>query len=150
MTFDRFQGDPKISIDENGAYFTYKGGQPVMDGGLENAVTLSLFTQRGYVGNVFEDDRDNHVGSDFEQAANQPINLSMLGSVRVAAEAALGWMQSAGLYSDLVVTVTNPRRDVLEVVVKIVRPDGGLEVILLVKNGINWVIQSINPASGRI
>jgi phage gp46-like protein len=149
MTFDRFQGDPKIWIDENGSYVEFSGGQPIMDGGLENAVTLSLFTQKGYVGNVLEISPDNHLGSDFEIAANQPINLAMLTNVRVAAEAALNWMQGAGLVREINVTVTNPRRDTLEIIIQIVRPDGGLEKILLAKNGINWVIQSQYPASNR-
>jgi phage gp46-like protein len=40
-----YDGDPRIFMDDgDGSYLLFKGGQPVMDSGLENAVFISLFT----------------------------------------------------------------------------------------------------------
>ena len=44
---DNFQGEPKIFVDKNGAFTKYKGGQPIMDAGLENTVLISLGTKPG-------------------------------------------------------------------------------------------------------
>ena len=42
--FDRFQGDPRLVLTEEGSEIIWKGGQPVLDQGVENVVLIDLFT----------------------------------------------------------------------------------------------------------
>jgi hypothetical protein len=44
VAYDRTQGDPKITMENDGADLVFRGGQPVMDSGLENAILISLFS----------------------------------------------------------------------------------------------------------
>lgn len=82
MTANRFQGDPKITIDQDGANIEFKAGQPVMDMGFHNQATISLFTSPGWWGNDLFDDTAQQIGSDFERRSRGTITLSKLSDIR--------------------------------------------------------------------
>jgi len=145
-----FEGDPRIWIDENGAEIVFRGGQPIMDGGLENAALISLFTRRGWAGNVLFDVVSEQVGSDFEKAHEQPIVLQTLNDVRVAAQNALQWMIDERIASSVDITVSNPSSYRISTRIIIYPPGSSPTEILLTKFGNNWVVQSTDPASGRL
>lgn len=147
---DRYQGDPKLILTEYGADLVFKGGQPVMDAGLENAVMISLFTRRGWAGNIFFDDTEEQIGSDYLDKFNQAITFTMINDVRIAAEKALEWMVEAGLASNIAVTVTNPRGIQIDTMILIQPPGKDLKVLLATKNGTNWIFQKVDPANLRI
>ena len=142
---DIFSGDPRLFLSKNGSRFIFKGGQPVMDRGLENLALISLFTGRGWVGNTLFSDIDQQIGSDFEEAAKQPITLSMLNDVAQAAERAL--VNPA--FGDVVVTVENPNSSRLNVIILIQPPGQDSKVLILNRNGDNWIAQKLEPAEGR-
>ena len=142
---DIFSGDPRIFLSENGSRLIFKGGQPVMDRGLENLALISLFTSRGWVGNILFSDIDQQVGSDFEESANQPITLSMLNDVAQAAERAL----DNPAFGNVIVTVENPNGNRLNVIILIQPPGQDSRVLILSRNGDNWVAQKLEPAEGR-
>ena len=75
---NNYQGDPRLFLDENGSYLKFKGGQPVMDKGLENMVYIKLFTSKGWAGNTLFSNPANHIGSDFELSLEAPITLQSL------------------------------------------------------------------------
>ena len=82
---DTFQGDPYITITADGSTITYIGGQPVMDRGVENQAMIALFTREGWIGNAVISDPDEQIGSDFQEAHNQPITLNALLDIEQAA-----------------------------------------------------------------
>ena len=142
---DIFSGDPRLFISENGSSFVFRGGQPVMDRGLENLALISLFTGRGWAGNVLFPDINQQIGSDFEEAANQPITLSMLNDVAQAAEKAL----DNPAFGNVIVTVENPNSSRLKVTILIQPPGQDSKVLILSRNGDNWIAQKLEPAEGR-
>lgn len=140
------QGDPRLFLDEEGSRLVFRGGQPVMDRGIENAVLISLFTKRGWCGNVFFRDPNQQVGSDFQAATAQPITLSALNDIRDAAEKALQWMVGSGIASNITATVTNPRSNWLDIAILVQPPGQDINILLLQKHGLNWIFQKIDPA----
>jgi phage gp46-like protein len=141
-----FQGDPRVFITNNGANMEFRGGQPVMDQGLENYAILQLFTKSGWHGNTLFRDPNQKIGSDFEEANKAPITVSSLNDVRDAAEKALQAMITTGLASEIIVDTTNPSGSIRETTI-LIRPVGADAFELLVsKNGANWIAQIRDPA----
>ena len=140
-----YAGDPRLFLSENGSRLIFRGGQPVMDRGLENLALISLFTKNGWVGTVLFSDINQQIGSDFEEAVNQPITLTMLNDVAQAAERAL--VNPA--FGNVVVTVENPNSSRLKVTILIQPPGQDSMVLILSRNGDNWISQKEEPAEGR-
>jgi phage gp46-like protein len=152
MTFqiDRFQGDPKIFITIDGAEMVFVSGQPLMDGGLENAVNISLLTKKGWYGNFLIDDPNKRVGSRYLVAVHQSITLSMLVDSSNAIKQALQWMVDSGIASNVEGVVSNPDGKQLQSIATVEPPGKDIEVLLLTKNGTNWIVQKLDPASGKV
>jgi phage gp46-like protein len=150
MRVDHYQGDPRLTLDENGADLDFLSGQPVMDAGLENAVLISLFTREGWAGNSFFSEPSKQIGATFEETTELPITLANLNRMRSAGELALSWMIDAGMASDISVKVTNPTGKSLQVEVLIRPPTGDVQRLVLVKNGPNWINQAVAPAYLRL
>lgn len=147
---DRYQGDPKLTLDENGADLVFKGGQPVMDRGLENAALISLHTREGWAGNVFFRSPAEQIGSQYENRLQDPITLKAFNNVRNAATKALQWMIDEKAASSIDVSVSNPTGKKVQTAVLIKPPSRDPLVLLLTKNGLNWIAQTVDPAYLRI
>lgn len=144
---DLYSGDPKIFIDENGARLDFRGGQPVMDQGLENAAIISLHTRPGWWGNILARNESEQIGSDFEVEAKKPITLENINNIRAAAEEAEAWLVGDGIASSIQVEVNNPIGNRIETQIAIFPPgDRTPEIISTQKNGANWINQAIDPA----
>ena len=141
-----FEGDPKLTLDENGSELKFVGGQPVMDRGLENLALISLFTKPGWVGNDLFSDPEQKIGSNFEESANQPINVNALNDIRDAALKAL----TDPIFGNITVNVTNPNGYKIDVQIIIEPPGKDIQELLISKNGINWQSQAIDPAYRRL
>lgn len=146
MINDRFQGDPKLILTDDGADILYSGGNPVMDAGLENLAQISLLTAPGWWGNSLLDDDDQKLGSNFEEVANGILNLQLLNDISQAAEAAL----DNPAFGKVTSTVTNPADSTIKIENLIEPPGQDIETIILTRNGINWQNQAIDPAYLRI
>jgi hypothetical protein len=107
---------------ENGTEFEYVGGSPVMDQGVHNAALISLYTRRGWCGNMFLPP-ESRIGSDFEQTCEGSLTLSKLADVERAAELAL----VSPLFPEVRARARNPNSDTLEVTIKI-GPGGSLSL----------------------
>jgi len=105
---NRFEGDPKLYFTDNGADLRYEGGQPVMEQGLENQIFISLFTRRGWAGNVFLPS-ENHVGSDYEETCAGAITRTKLADIEDAAIRAMTSKAFKIVNADAI----NPRADTL-------------------------------------
>lgn len=143
---DIFSGDPYLTLGPNGSRLHYIGGQPVMDQGLENLAVISLFTKQGWPGNALITDTDQQIGSDFVEAANQPITLQSLTDVEQAAVRAL----DSPAFGRVTATATNPESDRLNVKILIEPPGQDSATIILTRNGLNWQAQAANPAHARV
>ncbi len=144
-----YQGDPRLFMNENGSFLDFRGGQPIMDAGLENSVLISLFTRPGWVGNTVFQDIEVHIGSDYEEAFNQPLTVSALADIQQAAERALEWMIDVNLARSITVTASNDQAFRVNTTILIQPPDLPLVELVLIRNGVNWIIQRDNPASKR-
>jgi len=150
MVIERFQGDPRIVIDEDGADLDFQAGQPVMDRGIENSVLLSLFTESGWVGNTLAEKPSQKFGGKFLDAVKQPITATALNDIRNAALSDLNWMLETGLAEEIDISVTNPVSTRLKVLIVVKPPKSDLEVFLLTNNGLLWVSQTVDPANERL
>lgn len=139
--YDRYSGDPRIVIGAEGADLDYRGGQPVMDQGLENQALLSLFTAPGWCGNALLP-LERRIGSDFESVSARAITLSGLADTANAAELAL----ASPFFPELSVRVTNPIANRLAVVIAL----GRGRTLTYDRVGLAWLAQAQNPASGRV
>ena len=146
MVTNFYQGDPALVLTENGSKLVFKGGQPVMDQGLENLVLISLFTRPGWIGNTLFQDPAQQIGSDFLDAANQSITVDSLNDIAQAAKRAL----DNPIFGNVIVTVSNPRSQRINVTIRIEPPGQDSMDLLLEKNGLNWIFQKLNPANERI
>lgn len=145
-----FSGDPALEITKNGSRFNFIDGQPVMDGGFENAVLISLFTKENWAGNDLFDVADEKIGSDFEESLKEPINLDGLNKRRQAAIRALQWLIDNGSFKAILINITNPTSTFLLMTIKITPPNGE-DVFLTLENfGANWQIQKTSPAHRRV
>lgn len=140
------EGDPAIFIDENGADMKFTGGQPVMDGGFENAALISLFTKPGWWGNSLQTDENKEIGSDYETVNLAAITLTNLNERKQAADAALKWMLLTGIASEINVDVTNPTSQRVETTIEIKPPGNETNELLLTTNAGNWIAQTLKPA----
>jgi hypothetical protein len=146
----RFQGDPRLIITPDGSTLRFKGGQPVMDGGFENAVLISLFTRPGWVGNALFDDPAQRIGSDYEEANELPITIENNDRVREAAKRALANFETDNLVERIDIEVTNPFGHARETTILITAPGGSVQELSILKNGLNWLVQANDPAHKRL
>ena len=145
MATNRYEVDPRLTIDEDGSDLEFIGGQPVMDAGLENAILISLFTE-DWFGNVFFNNPNHRVGGKFLSSLNQPLSISAVETIRKAALSDLNWLIVEKIASVVEVVVTNPEAKKISVVVLVKPPGKDVQALLLEKNGVNWVNQMIYPA----
>lgn len=150
MSFDYTQGDPALVLTENGSDIEFKGGQPVMDQGLQNAAFISLFTTSGWWGNDLTEDANKQIGSDFEEVARQAITVTAIRKIQAAAERALKWMVDSGLALATAARATNPRTGQLDVGVGIQSPSRDVSILAATRHGANWIAQRDYPAHRRL
>jgi len=133
MTYD---GDPKLYTEGDSFDLSIIAGQPSMDEGLENAVSISLFTKDGYWGNAVASSDAEKVGSDFEDALAQPLSNKTRLDVEARAAKALAWMKKVGLADSIVISASIPEIGLMEIEITITQP-GGVPLAPL-KYSINW------------
>lgn len=146
----QWEGDPRLVLTPNGATIEYRGGQPVMDSGLENAVLISLFTRKGWAGNIYIDDPDMQVGSDFEATAARSITRTMLNDLADAGKRALAWMKIKGIARQIDCVCSNPSGNYIKVLFTIYPPSGSAIALNLSRYSGLWTSQISRPAQERI
>jgi hypothetical protein len=112
--------------------FIYQAGNPIMENGVENAAIISLFTKKGWPGNIFLPP-EQRVGSDFEETCKGALTLAKLADVERAAEIAL----QSKLFPEVGAAARNPNSDRLSVKIE-VGPGGALS---LNRDGSLWKAQ---------
>lgn len=151
MIYNRYAGDPAVTITPDGAKMKFINGQPVVDQGLENAVLISLFTRCGYWGNSFISEESKKIGSDVEVTVLELIvSIQSVNNMTDAIDRALKWMTDTKLSQNNEITVTNPSSNNLRATIKITPPGRDSQTLLFLKNGLNWIGQALNPAHTRM
>lgn len=138
---DIFDGDPCITIDEDGADFEFIGGQPVMDQGFENHVNIAMLTEPNWWGNDLEPVAARRMESDFLTVSKQPINRQMLIDLARSAERAV----QGDEFLTVTTNATNPCSQNINVETLYTPPEREEQKLLLTRSGQNW----INQASGK-
>lgn len=138
MPKNRFQGDPKLFLTQDGVDLHFVSGQPVMDAGFENQVMISLFTKSGWWGNSLISNIDQQIGSDFEDKAKGSINLKKLSQVEQDAERVLKYRA----FGNIQTTVVNPESQRLDMTVLISPPGQDVQQLRLTRNSQNWQNQT--------
>jgi hypothetical protein len=141
-----YSGDPKMVMTPDGMTLVFKNGQPIMDAGVENQVIISLFTKPDWSGNDMFQDPSQKIGSDFEDAAREPITLTSLNNIRDAALKAL----ESDLFGDIEIEVTNPKDTTIKVEIFIKPPWSDPQSFILTKNALNWEFQRVDPAYKKV
>jgi phage gp46-like protein len=134
----QYDGDPALLFGPDGCTLVYEAGQPRMDaGGLENAVLISLFSQKGWPGNDLDRNQpERHIGSDFEEKIiERPITTNTLLKVEQAGSRALAWLVDEGIAKSATVRATAPGRNRIDVVVSVIKPDGAEQPF---RYSLNW------------
>ena len=147
-TYNRFQGEPAVTLKNGGASMQYISGQPVMDQGLENTTQISLFTKPGWWGNVLFSDPNKKIGSTFQEI-RPIIDIQTINDYTDAADDALSWMKKVKLASKIDIEVTNPYNDQIRTKIIITPPGQNINELLFTSNGLNWIAQANNPAHAR-
>ena len=148
MTIDRTQGDIKLILGEDGVDIDLRGGQPIMDTGIGNAVILSLLTEGGWAPDGLLEPTARF-GGRFMAETRKPLQASRLAALQNAAIADLEWMMAEGVASNIQVIVRNPEHRRLEVAVMVWPPGQDAQVVLLSKYGQNWTSQELDPNALR-
>lgn len=145
MSVDIFDGDVALFLTEDGGQLRYSGGQPKMDpGGLETAVTISLFTDRGWCGNFL----DQNIGSDFERTITAvPITAQTLRDINEAGQDALQWMLTDRIATTVTVNATSPTLNRIDVDIEIIRIEG---VTVNIYYQLNWIAGVLRPVLGTV
>jgi hypothetical protein len=146
IPIDRFQGDPAIFVDENGADLIFQSGQPVMDQGFQNQALLSLLVSPGWCGNVLFRTADRQYGSEFESAARGTITLTRLNDIRQIGENSL----RSPAFGTVSAVVQNSGPGQLDFVATIQPPGQDIRELRLTKNAVNWKLQAQYPARGQV
>ena len=153
-TIDPYEGDPKIVIDADGASLEFKGGQPIMDRGIENSVIIDLGTkskgidshQNGWIGNYLFADPAQRIGTDYQDSfENQPITLGGLAIREQATKKAL----SGSVYGEIESDVSNPSADKITNKIVVNPPAGAFKFQNETFSKL-WNFQAIDPANERV
>lgn len=151
---DIYEGDPKLILGPSGSKFVYKGGQPVMDRGVENSMSIDLGTkaagvnsnQNGWVGNFLIRSQDQKIGTDYQDTVdNIPITLAGLAIAEQAAKAAL----KGSLYGNVESNASNPSADTIVNEITVSPPAGAFKFFTKSFSQL-WQFQAVDPANERI
>lgn len=135
-------GDIYLFHTENGGEIAIKNGVPVFDSGLETAVYISLFSERGFWGNDILEQSEK-VESELESILSQTLtNQVRLDAIEIC-KASLKWMLNDGVAREIIIDASIPQVECLLIELEIVQPDFNNVAI---QYQINWGNEFSSPA----
>jgi len=143
---DLFDGDPYITIEEDGADFVFVGGQPIMDQGFENHVNIATLTEPGWWGNDLEPVASRKIESKYLGASRKPINRQMLLDTSKAAESDV----SGDEFELVLANTVNRISQQVDTGILYTPTSRDAETLLLTRSGQNWISQRDNPAHEQV
>lgn len=135
-------GDPKLIEAGSSWALSIINGQPVMDEGLENAVSLSLFTPATYWGNILAQGPSQSYVSRFPELYRRPLTNQTRIDAEKYADEALAWMVAERIAEKITVIASIPSVNVLFLVIKIEQP----QRTVTVRYQLNWAAMEARVA----
>lgn len=106
----KYQGDPKIFVDEDGATISIKNGHTKMERGLANCVLIPLLTEEEpkHINALFDNDYEK-IKPHYQRFIGNPITVTNLQDRARAAKADLKFLKDHKLANDVSTKIENPR-----------------------------------------
>lgn len=134
MTNDqKYEGDVKLSLCPDECGIQYENGNPIMTGGVDNTILVSLHTKRGWWGNLTRSKESEKYGSDYEDVNDNIITTGTLQRKQDKAINALKWMIDEGISEENTAECTNPQADRIDATIGVKIPINGAE-----QYEVNW------------
>lgn len=129
-----YQGDVWLDINGDTMDISVVNGQPVMTGGLENAVSLSLYVDGStWINALGSSEAGAYTGSISKFQRRTLTNKARLDAEQFVVDA-LAWMKTEGMVTEVQVTSSIPSPGMLLISIILEQPSGSTEV----KYQINW------------
>ena len=147
---DQFDGDIAYILTPDGGQIIYSGGQPLMDpGGLENAGSISLFTNLGWWANALNENEPNkQIGSDFEERVRpKAITTAYLRDIEDAALGALQWMINQKIAQTIEARAIWPEMNQVNLELLITKPEGDTVTL---RYELNWEAGVLFPVTAKV
>lgn len=138
---NRFEGDPRLFLRENGSFLNFPGGQPEMDQSVWNFALIGLHTRKGWPGNALFRNEGSKIGSDYEAKTEVNLSLQALNDMQSAAERAVAPVIDTGMVDTIIVETTNPNQHNLQTTVEFYKNGEAVLKFVDLKNGKNWIVQ---------
>lgn len=143
------EGDIAIFNTDSGGNIQVINGEPVMDGGFESAVYITLFGNNGdnlWMNEYFtEDEKIESAFMGFMEAS--PITLSNINRAQELALSDLQWFINVGIADTITVVIDAVTKNRVDVTITILT--NGEELFKNIYE-VNWGFQENDSATGRI
>ena len=135
---DKFQGDPKFFINENGSRFVWINGQPIMDQWLENEILHAIFTPTWFGNSLFDSENEKFT-SRLLETLDDVVTLESLNNIRDAIEKATNYIVETQKVKSIDVRVFNPRHNGITIEIIVTDKRNNLKLINFSYENSQWV-----------
>lgn len=106
----KYQGDPKLFVDENGVTIRIKNGNTIMERGVANFILIALLTEKEpkHINALFDTDLEK-IKPHYQRFIGKPITVTNLQDRVSAAKADLKPLLDLGIADSVSVKIENPR-----------------------------------------
>jgi len=138
------EGDIYLFNTNDGGNIIIENGEPLIDGGLDTSVYVSLFSDYNWWGNEISSDSQK-LNSKIQSILDRTLtNQTRLDAIEYAKEA-LQWLIDDNIAKEINVDAIISNVETMVIDIEIVQPD--FETITNVRYEINWKNQLINPVN---
>lgn len=144
-TRDTTNGDIRLFPTPDGARLLFADGQPEMDGTLENAIYLSLFTSDNWINSIstrFQQTRSTVQSTMNRSKLTNQGRLNLMASAR----SALSWLTESGIASAVDVDARITGVGKMELILTIEQPQAPRQIL---RYQLNWAQQKIVSGENR-
>jgi phage gp46-like protein len=145
-----FDGEPKMIMTPDGVDWEIRGGQPVMDAGLENWAMIGLFTVPGWWGNYILDSEYQIGDCDFDTITREPLTMTSMMNADKEARRGLESLVQKKVASEIIADISARSGFGIDFRAEVRGPASTLANLMLQKYGLNWVRQTTDPANERL
>lgn len=144
------EGDLYLYQTPDGGEISVKNGEPVMDGGFQTAMYLSLFgntTGREWWGNEYLTESEKLKGEFYSFINGSPKSVANILQAEELAKKDLNWFLTEKIADEINVNITSEDQDRISLSVEILANG-----VIIDKNifKINWGLEKESPADLRV
>lgn len=131
-----YDGDIKIALTDGEGSIEYVAGNPRMDAGLSTAITISLFTERGWWGN----EKGQEIGCDLMEKMRCTMTPKAILDIEEEARGALAWLVSEGIAESVTVSTEILGVGILALIIVVQQP--AITTALTKRYNLTWGAQA--------